>query len=332
MIKEIQERFSDSILPEAAVRYGITPGELKSLGGFESFVYEFPSGGRRFILKITHTIRRSEPYIMGEVEWLNFLADGGISVARAVPSKAGRLVERIEDGHGGAWLLIAYERAPGHRATAADWNADLFTEWGRVMGQMHRRTQSYRLSSPAFKRQEWFEEDQLNARKYLPASEAAVVARAEELLATIRALPTPPDAYGMLHTDLSHGNFLVDEGRITAFDFDDCGYNWFASDIAVSLYSAINWSPVKILDRNAFAQAYLTAFLQGYRQENHLDPQWLPLIREFLMVRDLLVFTVMHQSFDLATLSEAERLELVEQRERILEGRALAEVDWRQFA
>lgn len=332
MLKALQDLFSDRMVEEAAARYGIPTDHLKQLGGFESYVYEFTRNDKPYVLKVTHTMRRSEEYIMGELEWLNFLADAGIAVARAIPSLAGRLVERVPDGAGGDWLLIAYERAPGHRVTAADWNDQLFTEWGRVMGRMHRTTQSYRLSNPAFKRQEWFEEDQLNARKYLPATEAAVIARADELMASIRALPTPPDAFGMLHTDLSHGNFFVHQGRITAFDFDDCGYNWFASDIAVSLYSALNWAPVKIMDRNAFAGSYMTAFFRGYREEYQLDPVWLPRIHDFLLLRDLLVFIVMHQGFDLAAMSQAELAELAEHRARVLEGRALVDLDWMQFA
>lgn len=310
------------------MRYGIPVEALKSVGGFESYVYEFTRDGQRFILKVTHTMRRSLNYIMGEIDWLNFLSDHGVSVARAVPSANGQLVERVEAEEGGAWLLIAYERAPGHRVTTADWNEPLFTEWGRTMGRMHRVTQSYRLSNPAYKRQEWFEEDQLNASKYLPASEAPVIARAAELMASIHALPTPPDAYGMLHTDLSHGNFFVDEGpQITAFDFDDCGYNWFASDIAVSLFSAISFSPVKIEDPNAFARTYMTAFLKGYRQENQLAPEWLPRIHQFLLLRDLLIFIVLHQGFAIEEWNQEQLAELAAHRERILEGRWLVDLD-----
>lgn len=332
LLKALQDQFTDAILQEAGVRYGFTADNLTNLGGFESFVYAFNRSDRSFILKITHTMRRSAEYIMGELEWLNFLADGGVSVARAVPSLSGQMVERVEATVGGAWLLIAYERAPGRHVTAADWNEALFTEWGRVMGRMHRTTQSYRLSNPAFNRQEWFEEDQLNARKYLPASEAAVIDRAAEFMASIRALPTPPDGYGMLHTDLSHGNFFVDEGRITAFDFDDCGYNFFASDIAVSLFSALSFSPAKIADPAVFAQTFMAAFCQGYRQENRLDPQWLPRIKEFLLLRDLLLFIVVDQGFDLASWNAEQLAKLAEHRARVLEGRPLADLDWSQFA
>ncbi|MGE5672930.1 MAG: phosphotransferase enzyme family protein [Mycobacterium leprae] len=327
LIHAIKQRYKESVLQEAAARYGVTADGVKAVGGWESFVYQYNRDGRDYILKITHTIRRSESYLMGELEWLNFLADGGIAVSRAVPSVGGHLVERIADGAEHAWLAMAYEKAPGHRVTAEDWNEALFVDWGRLVGRIHRLTQSYRLSNPAYKRQEWYEEEQLNARKYLPPHEAAVIARADQLMAQLAQLPTPPDAYGLLHTDLHHGNFFVDQGRITAFDFDDCGYNWFANDIGVLLICALDYPPRKAEEPAAFATLFLKHFLRGYDQENRLDPYWLEQIRNFMLLRDLLWFISLYQAGEAAD----ERSRLAERRQRILEGRLAVEPDWGQF-
>ena len=40
--------------------------------------------------------------IRGEVDWINYLADGGIGAASARPSASGNLVEAMDDGQGGA--------------------------------------------------------------------------------------------------------------------------------------------------------------------------------------------------------------------------------------
>lgn len=331
MIIAIRDRFTDAVAQEAARRYGIPAEQLKKFGGFESFVYEFERDGKGYILKITHTIRRSEAYLMGELDWLNFLADKGVPVARSVPSPAGRLIERIEDGDG-AWLLIAYERAPGHRATADEWDAELFQEWGRIVGQMHRLTQSYQLSNPAYKRQEWHEEEQLKARKYLPAHEATVIERADELMAKIQSLPKPRDAFGMLHTDMHQGNWFVKEGRITAFDFDDAHYNWFANDIAVLVLAAIWFPPRKFDNKVAYAQHLMTHFFRGYAQENRLDPVWLQQIPDFMRLRDLLNFIIVYQAMDVANFKPEQTAMLDEHRRRVVEREPLVDLDWMQFA
>lgn len=247
---------------------------------------------------------------------------------------AERLIERIEDGDG-AWLVIAYEKAPGHGPIAEEWDGLLFEEWGRLIGQMHRLTQSYQLSNPAFKRQEWHEEEQLNARKYLPESEAAVIAVAAELMAKIHSLPKPKDAFGMLHTDPHNRNFFVDDARrITFFDFDDCHYNWFVTDFAILLLGAV-WGPPKRVEEAElvpYAKHLMTHLFRGYAKENRLEPAWLQYVPDFMLLRDLLNFVIVYQAMDVANFSAKQTAMLDEHRARILKRRPLVELDWTQFA
>jgi Ser/Thr protein kinase RdoA (MazF antagonist) len=89
----IKERYSDAILEGAVRRFGIAPDRIRLLDGFESFMYEFERDGGDYILRIGHSLRRNENLIQGEVDWINYLAAGGASVAGAVLSEQGNLVE-----------------------------------------------------------------------------------------------------------------------------------------------------------------------------------------------------------------------------------------------
>ncbi|GAB4579409.1 MAG: hypothetical protein Fur0022_21470 [Anaerolineales bacterium] len=60
MEQQIISRFNDSILQEAMRRYGIAPGQIRPLDAFESFIFEFEWEGEAFILRIGHTLRKSE--------------------------------------------------------------------------------------------------------------------------------------------------------------------------------------------------------------------------------------------------------------------------------
>src|SRR5215210_9489908 len=97
---QIIARYKDTILHEAMRRYGIAKHQIKPLDAFESFIYEFERDGEGYILRIGHSFRKSEALIQGEVDWINYLARGGVSVARAIPSANGKLVEAIEDDQG----------------------------------------------------------------------------------------------------------------------------------------------------------------------------------------------------------------------------------------
>src|SRR5215203_6618390 len=99
MDQQIKDLYSDAVLQEALARYGGTVQQTQELKAFESFIYEFERDSQPYILRISHSLRRSESLIEGEVDWINFLAQGGVSVARAIPSLTGKLVESIDDSH-----------------------------------------------------------------------------------------------------------------------------------------------------------------------------------------------------------------------------------------
>jgi len=87
----IRECYTEAILDEAMRRYGIAGEHIRSLDAFESFIYEFEREGEEqaFILRIAHSSRRSEALILGEVDWINYLAEGGVPAARPTQLMSG---------------------------------------------------------------------------------------------------------------------------------------------------------------------------------------------------------------------------------------------------
>src|SRR6266496_4970902 len=133
----IKDRYNDTILQEAMRRYGIAKDQIQILDSFESFIYEFDHDAERYILRVGHSFRKSESLIQGEVHWINYLADGGVSVARAISSNNGNLVEVIDDGQGGQFLVTAFMRAKGQKPWDAGWTPERFENYGQALGQMH---------------------------------------------------------------------------------------------------------------------------------------------------------------------------------------------------
>lgn len=130
MENEIRDRFNEEILAQARQRYGIAADQITLLDGFESFMYEYAQDGGAFILRLGHSRRRSPEMIRGEVDWINYLAAGGAGVARAVLSANGKLVEEISDGHGGAFLATAFEKAAGGPVRQMEYNTGNRCELG----------------------------------------------------------------------------------------------------------------------------------------------------------------------------------------------------------
>ena len=299
MDSKIISRYNDSILQEAMRRYGIAKDQIKSLDAFESFIYEFERDGAGYILRIGHSFRKSEALIQGEVDWINYLARGGVSVARAIPSESGQLVEVIDDGQGGQFLATAFVRAVGQSPWDAGWTSERYENYGRLIGKMHTLAVDYQPVS-AWKRPEWEAESLIFIEQYLPASEVIAHQEYRSLLEHLSSLPKDKTSYGLVHQDAHQNNFFMDaDGAITLFDFDDCAYSWFINDIAIVLfYISMDAEELGFPTVAVFTQEFMTHFLRGYRQAYFLDSKWLKEIPAFLKLRELELYAVIHRDFD----------------------------------
>lgn len=301
MDAQIIARFNDSILHEAMHRHGIAPHQIKPLDAFESFIYEFEREGKAYILRIGHSFRKSEALIHGEVDWINHLARGGVSVAQAIPSENGRLVEVIDDARGGQFFVTAFVKAQGQQPWRAGWTPTRYENYGRLLGQMHALALDYQPAVPAWRRPEWDEASLQFIEGYLPASEVKAHERYRSVLRQIHALPKDRTSYGLIHQDAHQNNFFMDaDGKLTLFDFDDCAYSWFINDIAIVLfYISMDAEELGFPDSASFTHEFLTHFLRGYRQACALSPAWLKEIPVFLTLRELELYAVVHRDFQI---------------------------------
>lgn len=295
MEKEIRDRFNKAVLAEARQRYAIAAEQITLLDGFESFMYEYTQDSSAYILRLGHSRRRSPEMIRGEVDWINYLAAGGVRVARAVLSANGNLVEEISDGQGGAFLATGFVKAAGGPVwRMGGWTDELLVRYGRLLGRIHHLSKRY-TPHPNGKRGTWQDESNLGLEKIIPAEETAVVARYHEVITHLTTLSQTPDSYGMIHQDAHAGNLFVDEqGNITLFDFDDCCYGHFAYDLAMVLFYAITNRP----EPEKYGSHFWQHFLAGYYQENNLDHAWLREVPHFMKLREIDLFANISRDFD----------------------------------
>ncbi len=326
MEKEIRHRFSEGIAREALNRFH---GDcLHEIGGFESFMFRFSRDGTDLVLRLSHTLRRTRDMILGEVLWIRYLAKNGVSVADAVPSASGELVEEIPDGAGGSFLATAFRFVQGQTPWQYGWNGEFFAGWGELVGRMHRLAGSYR---PARRLRPSWNSPSLGGdiRRMIPPDQERVLARYDGLMELSRALPVSEDCYGLVHYDAHGGNMLVgDNGAITLFDFDDCCHGWFSADIAIVLFYAVVNRP----DPCSAATGFLEPFLSGYSRENSLPAWWLGTIPLFLSIREMDLYAVIHRSMDLNDLDPWCAAFMEGRRERLEAGKPFLDMDFSGFA
>lgn len=303
--------YENLFLHEAAKRYGFDPDRIRHVGGFENLVYETERDGRELIIRITPSTKRTPDYVAAELDWMLRLADYGVQVARPVESLNGRLMEAAET-EAEPLLMGVFEKAPGGHVGADHplWGPRLFEQWGQLTGRMHRHSETYappegiprRLGSaldevytePSEGETPSAGRDREGTDEAGPEAVKRALARVyTRIAADVERLPKDGDRYGMCHRDLHHGNFFADEeGRMTAFDFDDCGDDNYLQDIAMPVYYAsvfASWDkpetdPGRVSD---FAGRFLDDFLRGYERERRIGSGWLKQLPMFIEKRRL---------------------------------------------
>jgi Ser/Thr protein kinase RdoA (MazF antagonist) len=297
MQDEIVFLLTPELVDEAASRWGATEKAVL-LDDVTNFVYEIKCQQERRILRLTHSSHHSEDEIMAELDWVNYLVQQGVTASRPLFSERNKQLTVCFPVQGSSFTAAVFEYAPGHfidTSNRQEWNPSLFQTLGRTMGRMHRVTKQYHPRHLKKKRSHWFEEDTIqNASDYLPADQKQVATDLEELLQCFGHASQTVDDYGLVHNDVNPTNFHVNDGRITLFDFDDCAYNWFINDIAVTmplyskLFNKAGWE--------AELKEFFCWYMRGYEQENKLDEGWLEVLPDCLRLQNIITLVACHQS------------------------------------
>ncbi len=298
MLQHFKHLYSEDIRSEALRRFGLTPVSLEILpDASHSYVYDCRRDGGSHILKITHTIHRQPHNILGELDFINFLADGGVTVPRAVRSLSGNLVETIaaEGEDTGEFIVVAYEKAPGALVDWRTWTPHMFERWGALIGRMHALTKRYELSDESIRRRFWHQDTDWNIDADVYRGRPKFREKARRTRDWLLTLPTDRSCFGLIHSDVHQFNFFYHEGSVLPFDFDNTHYDWFVSDFTTVVVNVVvcqqhhygrgeyeYWSGGKPQTAEVFLDYFFTPFIEGYRQHNRLDAVWMRRMPDFL--------------------------------------------------
>ncbi|WP_191804651.1 phosphotransferase enzyme family protein [Paenibacillus gallinarum] len=230
MDKKIKQLFKQDILKQAAEQYGVREDSLIKLNGFQNFVYSGVAGEQEVILRIAHISHRDELLTKAELEFIMFLADSNVKVAKPIQSLTGELIHVIDD----AFVVTAFEKVAGRNAKIAEDSNTFYENIGQFVGKIHKFSHHY---TPKHLRYEWNDNALLASfKKYCPSE---LHNSFDRLIGEVSSLTKDKDTYGLIHGDISSGNYLNDGEKAHIIDFDEVEYNWFVSDIATPLFYEI---------------------------------------------------------------------------------------------
>ena len=292
------------ILAQAAQLYDLDLSCLHPLGGMEGMALAFTRDDHDYVLKVTPKNvgqTRQIEQIKAKSQFITYLSDNGVKVARPVQSPKGQWVEVVET-ETAHYLVTAATKADGTHINLSDpvqATPTLFQAWGRVTAQMHRLAKSYTSwqkyppggddPNPII---DW--QDEHDSFRDWSQDDVQIQTKWSALAERIQTLPVERESYGLIHNDLHPMNFLVDDrGEITVIDFDVCTFHFFVKDIAIALFFA-DWlgKPPRGTPKETYLTQFLRNFMQAYASENNLDDFWFSQLPLFTKHHQILLYIV----------------------------------------
>ncbi len=246
-----------SITPDLAERLGAEPSSFRFIRASQNIVYEFTDRyGVARILRLTPESHRSAAQIEEEVGWIDWLAERGQRVCRAVGFRGSRSsavlsLPRVDSAK--AYHAVVFGRAPGRSVTSKDLTPALYRLHGATLGSLHACVSASDVPFLMSRRTPWDEERYFtrDVSRYLPVKfREPVMQRFQELRGMVLKGFFSAQEHGPVHFDLGYSNFFLevtedDDGmpchgvRLCLFDFDNATPAPFIGDIAGALYSSI---------------------------------------------------------------------------------------------
>jgi len=250
-----------------------------------------------------------------------FLVSKGVGVPRINASINSLWVERIpvSDSY---FSVVSYERLIGEPAGDSLWNETLFRRWGALIGKLHRLSLEYAAKRRRFA---WYDSDFLNMETYIPITDREIRTGAERVIQNVKDLPISDFQYGLIHADVYQDNLIWARGELLLFDFDNCEYGHYISDIATALYAAL-WRDLDQPNPVQFSERFLRALLLGYREQHHLSRTEIGALPLFLQLREVLIYTVAKKMLDANNLTPIQARLLAQRGNRIRNNQPIVDL------
>ncbi|MEK3889113.1 phosphotransferase enzyme family protein [Bacillus sp. FSL K6-3431] len=279
----------------------IYPVDISKVESVTSEMYRCTAEQGNFFARITNYKTYDEQ--VEEVNYTNFLYNEGFGVSPTISSLNGKLVEKITLDR--EVLTVLYKAAYGVHLPRSQWNASILKELGRQIGRLHRLSKKFENIEPIKYINDWHVNEEYDFLKYIPKEESTIREIAHEVLSTIKNMPKSQTTYGLLHGDLWLENILVDsDSKLTMVDFQDCERHFYIFDLAVPIYSAVEYSFVGNGNIVDYGRSITKAVIDGYKEENDISPDMLDKLPLFIKLKEIFEYSLMHMYWNKENLTE----------------------------
>lgn len=254
------------IKQEIEKQYGIGIVEIENLGERDSQTYKITTRNQVYLLK-RHNNANNRQVISSELEWiLHINRHTNIPTQIPVENNNGEWVSSLE-GHKGLWTLQRWLEGENLTEQPSEKQMKKIAE---LLANLHEASKNF-VPSVDFSRLLFDIQhlrdtvENLTTKDILTRSEKKKLKLLlPKMEAVVAQQSKGKDGWGVIHSDLHNGNYIVKDAHVLPIDFSCCGEGYFLFDLAETL-----------LDLSSVNRQRLIAFYQTYRN--------IPVIKEEVM-------------------------------------------------
>lgn len=228
---------------ELLKNYGISGAKVSCIN-FEfnaTFSVESESG-TKYALRININSSRTLENMKGEIEWVRHLnRTSGIHTPTPIATLGNDYITTGYHADSGQELKgVMYSWLDGEEL-GDEPTLDQLHEVGRSIAIFHQESSDFVLSKgaalPTFSDFFWGTADYLfSDRSTLSEQDRNLIQEARDLIMQFTNDLYANSPIHIIHADFHGWNLMWHEGRLSVFDFDDCGFGLEAQDLAVAMY------------------------------------------------------------------------------------------------
>jgi len=255
----------ESLAAEAASHWN--GNIIRLIRNRENAVFEITTPQGRAALRLHRQGYQDDAAIRSELWWCAALAEKGVAVPAAMPSRDGAFLVRLSTGRNASVIDWVEGEALGEAGKPFDCPLDQVLArhhaLGRLLAEFHSATDQ--LTLPAdFTRPRWDRAGLVGEAPFwgrfwehpgADADQRALLLRARDFLAERLAEPA---VLGPIHADVLRENVLVQGETVSLIDFDDSGIGFRLYDLGTAMSQNL-YEPDPSALRDALMDGYGTA-------------------------------------------------------------------------
>jgi Ser/Thr protein kinase RdoA (MazF antagonist) len=240
---EEQQKSLATFAHELLKSYGVSNAKVSCINfGFNATFSIETETGVKYALRININSAKTIKNLLAEIEWVRHLnRTAGINTPTPIATlKDEFIVSAVHPESGLTLFAVMYSWLQGE-LIGDEPTLDQLHEVGKAIALLHQDSANFVLSNqlelPTFDDFFWSTEDFLFSEKSkLSVVEKSLLQEAHDLIMEFTRDLYETSAVHIIHADVHGWNLMWHEGKLSIFDFDDCGFGVEAQDIAVALY------------------------------------------------------------------------------------------------